>query len=491
MLRLIHFARRRWPLLLLLVLLTSALWHPFTPWVEEGVRQLPATGVAIRIPPLQIILEPLAGPLLFISRADAPLPLYLWTIGWLFMLSLAWQSLMWRRQQHHSWRRAAAAGLRRSLARLPFLLMIAVALLLLVIFLPFPAITIDPGDEELVLVNLHSHTYYSHDGLISPSRLLQWHRRNGFDAFFLTEHNHHGRTLALAAAQARGELPAKPLILAGHEYSGSNHLLLLGLTRDFDSKDYSDRAAVDSAHSQGGAVVLPHWFSPHRNTRPLAEYLAMGIDGVEIVNQGEGLYYPEAALQQLRLAAANHGLLLTGNADYHGYGPTCLVWNALRIPGWRQMERAEAGQAILEVLRRRDQTRLEVLIYRDRTAIPAGRQWLSPWITALDYFRSLRCPQLLSWLVWAAMLAGARRLLSGVPQRLRLRPQPGELLTIAGMLAAVLTILTALWMLSQVPLLGEENRIFLEYGLWLAGTGALILAYGISHLKKLKNIQLF
>lgn len=486
-----RIARHRWPLLLLVALLGTALWHPFTPWVEEGVRQLPAAGVEIRIPLLHIILEPLAGPLIFFSRADAPLPLWLWSLGWIVLIYLVRQWLVQASQKQITWRRAAAPGLRLGLAGLPFILMVAVALLLLVIFIPFPAITIDPMDEELVLVNLHSHTWYSHDGLVSPSRLLQWHRRNGFDAFFLTEHNHHGRTLELAAAQARGELPACPLLLIGQEYSGSNHLLLLGLTRDFNSKDYSDQAAVDSAHAQGGAVVLPHWFSPQRNTRPLPDYIAMGIDGLEIVNQGEGLYYDGSSLQQLRLAAANQGLLLTGDADYHGYGPACLVWNALRIPGWRQMERAEAGQAIIEVLRRRDQRRLQVLIYRDRAAIPAGLQWLSPWITVLDYFRSLRWVQRLAWLGWIVVMAVARRLLAGIPQRLRLRPQPGEMVTMAGMVAAVMTILAALGMLSLVPLLGEDNRILLEYGLWLAGTGALILAYGISHLKKLKNIQLF
>ena len=381
-------------------------------------------------------------------------------------------------------------ALRTGIAWMPVSFILLAAVLLVFLFSPFPSSTIEHQQEDVVLVNLHSHTYHSHDGLISPLRLMNWHKRNGFDAFFITEHNNHRTSLELVEAQRAGALPPEPLIIAGEEYSGSNHILLLGLTRDFNSKDYPDQAAVDSARAQGGAVLLSHWFAPQRNTRPLADYIAMGMDGFEIVNQAEGIYYPEKYTSALRRAAQEHGLLLTGNADYHGYGPACLAWNALHLPGWRRLEQEERARTIIDLLRGRDQSRV-ALCCRDRMRIPAGLAWLSPLITLLDYFRSLRPVQLLAWLAWLGLLLSFSRFAPRIPERLRIPLKPRELLSIAGAGAAAVTLLFGLWMLTEHSLLSGENRIFLNYGTWLSITGILLFIYCIALLKNLKKINIF
>jgi len=481
-----RFRSLKWGLLVLLALLSTSLWLPQHPWIEDVLLQKPAAGYSVHLPAGRILFEPFLGPLLFLSRADDPLQLVLWILFWLMAATLLLPIVQARRN-------GAAPGraLRTGLTWLPVTFILLAAVLLIFLFSPFPSSTIEHEQEDVVLVNLHSHTYHSHDGLISPLRLMHWHERNGFDAFFLTEHNNHRASLELVEAQRTGVLPPEPLLIAGEEYSGSNHILLLGLTRNFNSKDYPDQAAVDSAHTQGGAVLLAHWFSPQRNTRPLADYIAMGIDGFEIANQAEGIFHPEKYTTALRRAAQEHDLLLTGNPDYHGYGPACLAWNALHLPGWRRLEREERSRAIIDLLRQRDQSRLQILLYRDRMPIPAGLTWLSPLITLLDYFRSLRPAQLLAWLAWTGLLLLFRRFAPRIPDQLRIPLQPRELLSIAGAGAAAVTMLFGLWMLVQHSLLGGENRIFLEYGTWLSIIGILLFIYCITLLKNLKKLNIF
>ncbi len=54
---------------------------------------------------------------------------------------------------------------------------------------------------------------------------------------------------------------------------------------------------------------------------------------------------------------------MIGAADYHGYGSSCFVWNALEIPGWHQMDTERKRESIMELLRQRDMTRIRVLLY--------------------------------------------------------------------------------------------------------------------------------
>ncbi|HOT98376.1 MAG TPA: hypothetical protein PLG50_15105 [bacterium] len=482
--------RTLWILAALLALLSTSLWLPNPPWIEDALTQQPAAGYSVHIPRLHLLFEPLLGPLFFFSRADTPLPLVLWLLFWLCAAILSAHAIK-ALQSGLRPADALANGLRKGLFWLPVTFILVVGVLLIFLFSPLPDNTITGHGEDIVLVNFHSHSYYSHDGLISPLRLLRWHKRNGFDAFFLTEHNTHTRTLNLVAEQRAGRLEGEPLIITGEEYSGSNHLLLLGLTRDFHSKDYSDQAAIDSAHAQGGVALLAHWFSPQRNTRPLADYIAMGVDGFEIANQAEGIFYPERYLHPLRQSAAEHGLLLTGNADYHGYGPACFAWNALHLPGWRQLGPTARVETVLNLLRGHDQSRLQILLYRDRQPIAPGLAWISPFITLLDYFRSLHFAQVLSWLAWLVLALLFIRYAPRIPERLRIALTVQEVMAITGAAAAAITLFFGLWMLGQIPFLAGENEIFFKDGLWLSGAGILLFLYCIYALKKLKKIQIF
>ena len=443
------------------------LLFPFPSRIIDAVTQLPAEGYSVKVSAWRVLFEPLTGPLIFLMRSPAPLKLYLaaflWIIGGLLMASL-WQKGF------------KAATLLAWLKKVPLYISLLISLLLVVIFAPLPGDVIVNHHDDTVLVNVHSHSYYSHDGLISPKGLIEWHKYQQFDAFFLTEHNHHDKTLELVQNQRSREITDQPLVLPGQEYSGSNHILLLGLKRVFNTKNFPDKTAIDSAHAQNGVAIVAHWFTPARNTKPLANYLDAGADGCEIVNQADGAFYPEPLSSQVIQSCRERGLTMVSACDYHGYGNICQSWTAFRIPGWRQMAQAQKQESVLELLRNRNQDRIQVLVLRDRpqNSFPT---WFRPWATAWYYFRNLTLSQIISWIFWIFLLFFTKNYYIFIA-------------TTVTFLGHIVMICTGIYMLYMVPRLQGYNEIFLEYGGWFLGLGIIFLLYGIlAYIKSKKSFS--
>ncbi len=468
----------------------GTVWH-HAPFIEDAVTGKPAEGYGVHIYPGRIIFEPIIGPLLFFMRAHRPHHTYLLLIAWILVIGFLINLRRQLRKKNATFGIALKRCVRSSIVWIPVILVMFLALALLMLFVPLPCNTIKNDHVDTILVNFHSHSYYSYDGMVSPLRLLKWHERNQFDAFFLSEHNHHHKTLALAEQQMEGHLPQKPLILVGQEFSGTHHILLLGLQRDFVTKGLSDEAAIDSTKAQGGVAIVAHWFQIKRRTRPIIEYIKAGVAGFESANYARGIYYKAKHIEAIKKACREHHLLMVGGADYHGYGAANFVWNALRIPNWHQMSRQQQIEVIMEILRHRDQDRIQVLLYRDRQRISKPLQPLAPLITLIDYFRSLNLWQILSWLLWSMIFLRFYRWCVAGSWRRWISHPPGAIATVIGAGCAALTISFGVWILSQYPLIAETNKIYRQTGLWLSGLGIFFFFYCLMLLQKIKKIHIF
>ena len=458
---------------MVLILILALLCH-YPIHIADAVTRTPVSEFGVHISWLRMILEPFVGPLLFLLRADQALAEMLMVMVWL-MVGLGIAALVRSFQKRKTGLGAALLrGLLSWLTTLPMILAVWIGLILIVIFAPLPGNTIVKRSKDAVLLNTHSHTHWSHDGIISPEGLAQWHRRNGFDAFFLTEHNHHRKTLELVAAQKRGEWLQEPLLLCGEEYSGTNHIVLLGLTRDFVTKDMPDSTAIDSAQANGGVGIMAHWFDDEKKS--IRHYIDQGADGFEIANQNGGIYYERRIFDAIVEECKNAGLLLVGACDYHGYGAVAMVWNALQIPGWHEMPQQQKREAILDILRRHDQSRLRVLVYRDRDFLPERLLWLSPIWNFLGYFRSLNLPQVLSWYFWLWLFSRLSFAWSW------LRRQPGRGWSIPAAVASAWTVSIGLRLLAKAPPLHGYNDIYQEYGTSFLWAGLLLFVYAAAWL---------
>ncbi|MEN8157656.1 MAG: hypothetical protein ABFS10_11960 [Bacteroidota bacterium] len=460
-------------LTLAMVILSVLFHHPIE--IIDAITSLPVPGYGIEISTWRLLFEPWTGPLLFYLRADQPLAEFAVLLLWILTISLLWSIARPGSQPVKTDRgRRMLNGLLTWLRVTPLIVGTWLGLLWLIIYIPLPSNTIENGQENTVLINTHSHTEQSHDGIISTKRLHQWHRRNGYDAFFITDHNHHRMTLETVRAQEEGAIPPEPLIMAGEEFSGSNHMTLLGLTRDFSTRGLTDRQVIDTTHAAGGVVIVAHWFDDENETIP--HYTEMGVDGFEIANQASGLTYDRRVFEDIVHTCTTQGLLMAGVADYHGYGSTCFAWNALEIPGWHQMETSEKRESIMELLRQRDMSRVGVLLYNDRNTFDRNRVFLSPLYNIINYFRTLNGWQLLSWFIWLVLIGvGGKRFKNSLWQIVHLRP--GESLAI---ISSLFLLVNGILILSRVDRLKETNDIYGEYSTLLLLCGAGFLLYTIT-----------
>ncbi|MEN8226757.1 MAG: PHP domain-containing protein [Bacteroidota bacterium] len=462
-------------LMMLMAILSTVFHQPIQ--IIDALTSAPVPGFGIHISVWRVLFEPFTGPLLFYLRADQPVleftVLLIWilaiylvvTLGRLFLKNIEPRSKKERSGK------LKLAGLLNWLKTVPLIVATWLGLLWLIIYIPLPANRIVNQQENTILINTHSHTEYSHDGIISTKGLLKWHKKNGFDAFFITDHNHHQKTMEAVTAQDQGLLPATPLLMVGEEFSGSNHMTLLGLNRSFITRGLTDQQVIDSTHDDNGVVIVAHWFDGERESIPF--FLDMGVDGFEIANQADGLTYDRRIFRNITEACITNGLMMNGAADYHGYGSSCFVWNALKIPGWHQMDNEGQRESILDLFRQRDMSRIRVLLYRDRNTFDRSRVFWSPLYTTVSYFRTLNLLQLLSWFFWLVLLAILRsRLKNRLDRNISLRTMQALALASSVFLLANGAVLNL-----KARSLTEYNDIYTEYSNIMLLCGAGFLTY--------------
>jgi len=455
-------------LLLLIALLAFVFHYPIQ--ITDALNSLPVSGYDIKISVWRIIFEPFFGPLLFYLRADQPYlefaVLLIWILAGLLIAKVSTCSpgMM---QKLLAW-----------LKKLPLLVSIWLGLLILMVFSNLPSNTIVNNLENTILVNTHSHTEYSADGIISQPGMQEWHKRNGFDAFFLTDHDHHEKSMEAVKAQEEGELPPSPLIMGGEEYSGSDHMSLLGIRPDFITRGLADQQVIDSVHHDKGAVIVNHWFDDDTE-KPIQYYVDLNVDGFEIVNQQRGLQYDRKIFKNIVNACTENGLIMIAGADYHGYGCTCLAWNALDIPGWHEMDTEQKRKSILDVLRRRDMGSIKVLFYADRVVFDRSQVFLSPTYNFVNYFRTLNLLQVLSWGVWLILFRYSKRFLRKGNRLFQSGIGTMQVLEILAFLSSLFLLVIGLALLNRYQTLTDYNEEYQGYGKYLLGGGITLLVYTI------------
>ena len=455
---------------LVLILVIDVAFH-YRPGIIDALSLKIMPEFGIRIPVVRIVFEPVLGLLLFFNRSLYALTEVPVALGWLFIFYLVW--MVWKGVSVRE-KKSKRRWFGGRLVDIPIVAGLLFTLFVVMIFIRLPNNTIVNGSENGILVTTHCHTEYSHDGLISEKSLWRWHKRNGFDAFFITDHNNHDRTLDFKMAQRKGEFPVEPLVMCGEEFSGSNHLSLLGLQRKFSTHGYSDSAAVAATHADDGAVIVNHWFDGEHKT--LAYYRDLGVDGFEIENTAEDRYYPRDIYWKIRNFCEKNHLIMNGGLDFHGYGNVCSLWNDFTIPGWHRMDPVSKEKAILDVLRDHDQSRLKVLLYHDRPYYDKKNLNFRPFITLFDYFRTLNGWQIFSWFFWVLVAAWIliRRNIRNEDQRIFFT---AKLIPATGVISALFLLSLALDFALRYGKVREYNTIFPEYARLFFYLGFSFLLY--------------
>jgi hypothetical protein len=146
-----------------------------------------------------------------------------------------------------------------------------------------PAARSTAADRDLIVVDLHMHTTWSHDCSIEVDELLDYAEEEGIGAIAVTDHNVFGGAAQAHERSARREL----IVIPGEEVKTDNQGEVIGLFLSEEiPRGMTFAETVDAIRAQGGLVYVPHPFDrmhaipdPATLHRHLAE-----IDVFEVYN---------------------------------------------------------------------------------------------------------------------------------------------------------------------------------------------------------------
>ena len=194
--------------------------------------------------------------------------------------------------------------------------------------------------DRTLNVELHCHTVYSMDGLISLESLLRTAALVGLDALAVTDHDtiEGGRELQRLARQRGSALQ----VIVGEErtLADGSHLIGLFLERPIASRELPE--AIGEIEEQGGICLIPH---PFRRKDGL---LREGLDRLRLFEgrvAGFEMFSAKCSAAENRKAA---GLLATalgpfGGSDAHY---ECDLGEALNTLTWQGDLRTSLGQML-------------------------------------------------------------------------------------------------------------------------------------------------
>jgi hypothetical protein len=259
-----------------------------------------------------------------------------------------------------------------------------------------------PEPDEIAF-DVHSHTNASHDvrgtlmkGFDTDAN-LRWHRRAGFDAVFVTDHN------TTAGLRPHTGPPAR---CPGIEVSAwKAHVVLLGDSLPVDRGRYSGSLQTleallrtsDSAYGALSVLSLPEYERNHWSR--LDTLVAAGADGFEVVNAAPKAGELSRARRDSVIGLARRtGRFIVGASDIHGWGATNMVWNLMRVPGGKARGDAVCADLLAGLKRGFGSSRI---IERYHLRADGGWPlWLTPVGVVWETWRGMGWTLTLAWLAW-------------------------------------------------------------------------------------------
>jgi predicted metal-dependent phosphoesterase TrpH len=160
-----------------------------------------------------------------------------------------------------------------------------------------------------VKADLHVHTIYSHDSLITPKDLVFYAKKRGLTAVAITDHDTLEGALKIAKE-------TDFLIIPGIEVSSRNgHIIGLNLQEPVP-KGLSADETVDKIHEAGGIAVACHPFAFFKGS--LGKHTNAKFDAIETMNASAFPF--NHCTKKAQEIADRFGIPRVAGTDAH-YGP--------------------------------------------------------------------------------------------------------------------------------------------------------------------------
>jgi predicted metal-dependent phosphoesterase TrpH len=164
--------------------------------------------------------------------------------------------------------------------------------------------------EATIRADLHNHTHFSPDSIMSPQDLLRRAKEAGIDCVAVTDHN------TVRGGLSARELATNVIVIVGEEVRSSDgELLGLFLSQDIPAGLPAEET-IARIKDQGGIVGVPHPFDPFRSGLSQVEMsrLASKIDFVEALNSRVMLGVHNKRAMEF---ARQHDLPVSAASDAH------------------------------------------------------------------------------------------------------------------------------------------------------------------------------
>ncbi|MEI6093400.1 MAG: PHP domain-containing protein [bacterium] len=174
----------------------------------------------------------------------------------------------------------------------------------------------------MTIADLHTHTTYSSDSVLTPEELVQRARRLDIDILCITDHNVFEESIGIESLNIKNK---KPLIIRGVELATDNgELLIYGLKNNFWKELISGMQILPSAEkvisavkSFDGVCLWAHPFRKHNVMHYNIDYKNFkDVSIIESLNGHNNEFENNMALDY----ANKHGFKITGGSDAHSLG---------------------------------------------------------------------------------------------------------------------------------------------------------------------------
>jgi len=160
-----------------------------------------------------------------------------------------------------------------------------------------------------ILADLHVHTTYSKDSLITPEDLVFYAKKRGLNAVAVTDHNYLDGAYKIAKE-------TDFLVIPGMEVSSADgHIVALNV-KELIPQGLSAPETVERIHKAGGVAIACHPYVYFKGC--LRENVCSTFDAIEIINARAFPF--KRSVRKAEEAASRLGLSRVAGTDSH-YGP--------------------------------------------------------------------------------------------------------------------------------------------------------------------------
>lgn len=167
-------------------------------------------------------------------------------------------------------------------------------------------------------IDLHTHSYYSKDGIFSPEEIIKAAKKKGLDGIALTDHDTgKGWDKAMSAAKKLGVL-----LILGEEIKikkqGKEVGEILGyfLKEEINPKGKSIEEIIGEIKKQGGIAIISHPFNWRKPFLELEKYKNL-VDGIEVLNSRSQT--KRGNKMALDFAQKNNLVMIAGSDAHSGF----------------------------------------------------------------------------------------------------------------------------------------------------------------------------